>query len=259
MPSIYRQRITSPSSLGGDGLELSDGQHYDVTECIIDLSGWDLDDIDEAASTTMGSSSTFRRCVIRGAGKLFLAGRGDAPYVPIETGKRVEFYNCILEYGSRRFPEVQDGMQVLMHDCLIRNWGAPERFNYDPEHPDRNFGAWVHTANSRLDAVGCVFWQDRFWRPLKQMELDWCRHVGQAWNDEGIRGLLRPSTYLPGVCRGLLATDGGEANAWHCWRNHWWIALPWRHTTALMDKTEALERVRELEDMAARLDAELPR
>lgn len=251
MPSISHRRITSPSDIGGDGLELSDGQHWDISDCIIDLSGWSLGDIDECCGITRGSSATFRRCWIRGAGKLLLCGTGDAQDIPAETGQHVEFFDCILEDGGRRFPEVQDGMRVLLHDCLVRNWGSPDRFTV------RNFGAWAH-AGGRIDAVGCVFWQDMFWRPWGQFWRDLGNHIGQAWNDEGLRGLLRPSTYLPGVCRGLLATAGGEAYAWHCWRNHWWIALPWRHTTAMMDDAEALELVRELESMAERLDAELP-
>jgi|GEM_PF-4750232 len=131
----------------------------------------------------------------------FYIGREFAQDIPAETGQHVEFFDCLLEDGGRRFPEVQDGMECLLHDCLIRNWGAPDRFTV------RNFGAWAH-AGGKIDAVGCVFWQDEFWRPWKQFWADLIDHIGQAWNDEGIRGLLRPTTYLPGVCRGLLATDG---------------------------------------------------
>ena len=74
MPSIYRRRITSPSSLGGDG------QHWDVMECIIDLSGWSLGTIDEAAGITLGASATFTNCHIRGAGKLILCGGELTPW-----------------------------------------------------------------------------------------------------------------------------------------------------------------------------------
>ena len=62
--------------------------------------------------------------------------------------------------------------------------------------------AWAHTPGSRIDAVNCVFWQDAFWRPARQMWRDWTRHLGQAWADEGWRGLFRPGAWLPGVCRG---------------------------------------------------------
>lgn len=252
MPSIRLQRITAPAQIAGDGLGLADGQHWDVTDSIIDLSEWPVWALDEAAAVTWGSSATFTRCVIRGAGKLVLCGCGDADKVSVESGKRVKFVDCILEDFGRRGPEVQDGMRVYLRDCLIRNWGRPDRFTV------RNFGAWAHHGG-RIDAAGCVFWQDGFLRPWGQFWRDLAAHVGQAWDDEGLRGLLRPTTYLPGVCRGLLATAGGTAWAWHCWRNHWWIALPWRHTTAMMSEAEAMERVRGLEEMAARLDAELPR
>lgn len=264
MPKISRQRITRPGQLGAgytgdDGLGMYQPLSYEVEDCIIDLSAWPVDQLDEAAAVTWGASATFRRCVIRGAGKIVLCGSGNEEMIPAETGKKVEFFDCILEHGSRRFPEVHDGMQVVMHGCLIRNWGDPDRFNYNKEHPDRNFGAWAHTANSRIDAVGCVFWQDSFWRPLRQMVLDWARQIEQAWNDEGFRGLLRLSTWIPGVCKGLLATDGGEAYAWACWKNRWWIAMPWRHTTEMMSETEARMMVEELDQMAAALDAELPK
>jgi len=252
MPNISHKRITSPSELGGDGLHFADGLTYLVEDCIIDFSNCDLEDIDENIGVTWGSSATFKRCVIRGGGKLILCGCGDDDKVPIETGKRVSFYDCILEDFGRRGPEVQDGMLVDMHNCLIRNWGDPDRFT------TRNFGSWAHRGG-RIDAYGCIYWQDSFWRPIGQFLRDLANHIGEAWNTEGIRGLLRPSTYMPGVCKGLLATDGGEAYAWQCYRNHWWIALPWRHTTAMMDKTDAKCMVAYLNRMAAELDAELPK
>lgn len=252
MPVISRRRITSPSEIGGDGLGLSDGQHWIVEDSIIDLSGWKLGEIDECVGVTWGCSATFCRCHIKGAGKLFLCGCGDSGKVAIESGKRVELIDCILEDGGRRFPEVQDGMHVVMHGCLVKNWGAPDRFSV------RSFGAWAHKGG-KIDAYLCVFWQDSFWRPLKQMWADLVDHIGQAFNDEDWRALLRPSTYLPGVCRGLFATDGGEVYSWRCWKNRWWIMLPWRKTTAMMEKEDAMKMVAELEGMAARLDAELPR
>jgi len=252
MPSISHKRITSPSELGGDGIGLADGQQWEVSDCIIDFTDCDLEDIDECVGVTWGSSATFKRCVIRGGGKLVLCGCGADDKVPVETGKRVSFYDCILEDFGRRGPEVQDGMLVDMHNCLIRNWGDPDRFT------TRNFGSWAHRGG-RIDAYGCVYWQDSFLRPIGQFWADLIDHIGQAWNDEGVRGLLRLSTYIPGVCKGLLATDGGEAYAWQCWKNHWWICLPWRHTTAMMDKIDAKSMIAYLQRMAVELDAELPK
>jgi hypothetical protein len=255
---IKGRRITAsgqlgPDFTGDDGIGMyQDGKTYLVENCIVDFSDLSLDQQDEATAVTYGASATFRRCVLRGAGKLCLCGCGDDEKVPVETGKKVELYDCILEDFGRRGPEVQDGMQVIMHGCLIRNWGAADRFTV------RNFGSWAHKGG-RITAVNCVFWQDSFWRPLRQMWQDWTDHIGQAWNDEGWRGLLRPSTYLPGVCRGLFATNGGEAWAMKCWKNRWWIALPWRHTTKSMDKMDAKILMARLEKMAAELDAKLPK
>ena len=252
MPTISHRRITAPPEIKGDGLGLADGQDWLVEDSIVDLSDWELDEIDECVGVTWGSSATFRRCHIKGAGKLFLCGCGDESKVPVESGKRVELIDCLLEDGGRRFPEAQDGMEVVMHGCLIRNWGAADRFSV------RNFGAWAHKGG-KIDAFKCVFWQDSFWRPLRQMWADFVDHIGQAFNDEGWRALLRPSTYLPGVCRGLFATNGGDAHAWGCWKNKWWIYLPWQKTTAHMDKIDAIITIAQLEKMAEKLDAELPK
>ncbi len=249
---IERQRITKPGQLGigytpDDGLGLWLPREYVVRDCIIDLSALPLEELDEAAAVTWGASATFERCVIRGAGKLFLCGSGDPDKREIEQSRRVKLRECILEGFGRRGPEVQAGMRVMLEYCLIRNWGEPSRFDV------RSFAGWAHSGG-RIDAIGCVWWQDAFWRPLGLFWRDLVGHIGQAWNDEGWRGLLRPSIYLPGVCRGLLAGPGGEAYAWRCWRNHWWIALPWRHTTAMMPKDEALELVAGLEDIAESLE-----
>ena len=251
MPSISKRRITFPSC-ERDGLHFADGQTYFVEDCIIDFSGLSLDEQDEAAAITWGSSATFRRCVIKGAGKLILCGSGDKDKIDIETGKRVSFFDCVFEDFGRRGPEVQDGMCVDMHNCLIKNWGSSDRFSV------RNFASWAHNGG-RIDAYGSIYWQDSFWRPLRQFCADLWDHFWQAWNDEGLLGWLRPSTYIPGVCKALYATDGGEAHAWKCWKNRWWIMLPWRHATAPMNQRDALCMKRYLENMAAELDAELSR
>ena len=249
---IEGRRITAPLEIGGDGLSLCGGREFIVRDCIIDFSGCDIDKVDECVGVTWGSSAHFVRCVIRGAGKLVLCGCGDDDKVQLEKGKRVSFFDCLFEDFGRRGPEVQDGMRADLHNCVIRNWGCPSRYSV------RNFGAWAH-RKGRIDAYGCVFWQDSFWRPWKQFWGDLANHIGEAWNTEGVRGLLRPSTWMPGVCKGLLATDGGEAYAWSCYRNHWWIALPWGRTTQMMDAVDAKILIAQIERMAEELDARLPR
>ena len=87
-----------------------------------------------------GSSAVFRRCVIRGAGKLVLCGSGDTDKLNVERGKTVIFEDCILEDFGRRGPEAQSGMRVMLRGCLIRNWGAPDRFDV------RSFASWHITA-----------------------------------------------------------------------------------------------------------------
>lgn len=90
-------------------------------------------------------------------------------------------------------------------------------------------------------------------------DVDSCIIDLAAWPLEMIdeaAGILRPSTYIPGVCRALTATDGGTARARGCRSLKWWIA-PLPGNWARMDKGRALALVRQLEDMAETLDAAL--
>ena len=95
-----------------------------MEDSIIDLSACPLERLDEAAGITWGSRAIFRRCVIRGAGKLILCGSGDADKLAVERGKVVIFEDCILEDFGRRGPEVQSCMWIILRRCLIRNWGV---------------------------------------------------------------------------------------------------------------------------------------
>ena len=251
MIEIANKFITRPQQLGPrytekDGLGLFDGEEYFIHDCIIDMSN--ADDVDEAAAVTWGSSADFRRCVIRDTGKLFLCGSGDENKRRNEFDKTVSFSDCILEDFGRRGPEVQCGMQVSMRNCLIRNWGNPDYFDV------RNFGAWAHDDGT-IHAFECVFWQDKFSRPMKQAAQDIIAHIGQAVNDAGIIALLYPSTFLPGVCRALTATDGGEVSAVLCYKNHWWLKL--ENSECKMDEYEAKELIARLEEMRKFLEREL--
>lgn len=158
----------------------------------------------------------------------------------MERGKVVIFEDCILEDFGRRGPEVQSCMWIILRRCLIRNWGEPGRFDV------RAFAAWAHHGG-RIEAESCVFDQPRFWRGWRVMVRDWLAHIGQSWNDEGLRGLLRPAAWLPGVCRGLIATAGGHVRAEDCRATRWWIRLEERHGD--MSQEDAAEMVRRLEAM----------
>ena len=253
MIEITNKRITRVDQLGpaytpNDGLGIYDGHEYLVHDCIIDLSGVDV--VDEVAAVTWGSSATFKRCWIRGGCKLFLCGSGDEDKRSVEDGKTVAFTDCILEDFGRRGPEVQAGMSVTMHDCLIRNWGDPDFFDV------RSFAGWAHD-DGQLDLYSCVLWQDKFARPLGQFFTDLANHIGQAIVDDGLIAIFFPSSYLPGVCRGLMASDGGSVSAQHCYSNHWWIRI--QCLDGKMDSDEAKELIERLEYMAELLDRELPK
>ena len=253
MIEIANKRITRVDQLGpaytaNDGIGIFDGHEYLVHDCIIDLSGVDAGD--EVVAVTWGSSAIFRRCVIRGGGKLCLCGSGDNDKRNVEDGKTVTFTDCIFENFGRRGPEVQSGMSVTMHNCLIRNWGDPDFFSV------RNFAAWAHDEGE-LRVERCVFWQESFLRPIGQFFKDIANHIGEAVNDSGLIALLYPSTYIPGVCRGLMESDGGSVSAEKCYKNHWWIRL--QNAKNGMSKDEAQELIATLESMANALDRDLPR
>ena len=245
MTEVRRRRITAPDA-GGHGLDMSDGQSWLVEDCIIDLSACPLEALDEAVGVTWGSRAIFRRCVIRGAGKLLLCGSGDADKLAVERGKTVIFEDCILEDFGRRGPEVQSWMWIVLLRCLIRNWGEAGRFDM------RAFAAWAHHGGG-IDAYDCVFDQPSFWRGWRLMARDWLAHLGQVWNDEGLRGLLRPANWLPGVCRGLTATAGGYVRAEKCHATRWWIRLE-GHCGPRMSRGDAQSLVARLEEMAEGLE-----
>lgn len=242
---IKDRHITSPGDQN-DGLCLWDGNEHTVENCLIDLSDCDLSDIDEAVSVTYGSSAVFRNCVIRGAGKLALCGCGDESIAPREFGKTVTFNHCILENFGRRGPEVQDGMRVYLVDCLIRNWGDPDRFTV------RSFGAWAHGYQSMILANHCVFQQDNGKRG-KHWFKDLIGHIGQAWNDRKLAGLFSKDVWRPGNCRALVASDGGLVVATRCFSSPDWVVLEERRDDISSD--EAKKLVQELEEMRRKLYA----
>lgn len=236
MREVREQRITAPDA-GGHGLDMSDGQSWLVEDSIIDLSACPLERLDEAVGVTWGSRALFRRCVIRGAGKLLLCGSGDADKLAVERGKTVIFEDCILEDFGRRGPEVQSCMRVILRRCLIRNWGEPGRFDV------RAFAAWAHDGAS-IRAEDCVFWQDRFLQAgLRGLVADLANWIGWCWQRRDWHPL---HWFLPGVCRGLTASQGGKVSARRCYANHWWIRLQ-GHQGARMEKREALALMARLE------------
>ena len=196
--SLAGQTITAPDA-GGHGLDMSHGQDWLVEDCLIDLSACPLDQLDEAVGVVWGSSAVFRRCVIRGAGKLVLCGSGDAAKIAVEHGQTVTFEDCVLEDFGRRGPEAQSGMRVILQDCLIRNWGAPDRFDV------RSFGAWAHHGGS-IEAVGCVFDQSCLWRGRP------VRCIGHAWHQaRKAAGITRRIT--PYSLRHAMPTEALEHGA----------------------------------------------
>ena len=138
---------------------------------------------------------------------------------------------------SHRAPEAQDGVRVIMRRCVIRNWGIGSRFTV------RSFGAWAHDGAS-IRAEDCVFWQDGFWQSgLRGFVVDLANWIGWCFNRRDWNPL---HWLLPGVCRGLTASQKGKVSASRCWTNRWWIRLQ-GHRGPRMSKREALALMAELE------------
>lgn len=220
---VVKKTINTFTSTGSDNTGNNDGMHIEnntlIEDSVIDMT--DQPQTDEALSVVRNGNAVIKNTIIRGTNKLILIGSGD------NNGKGVvEFENCIFENGCRRFPEVQDGYIVVCTKCTIRNWALKKFFETMPKQ-NRAFGAWVHGKGSKLIMIDCHFEQDSFFQlgGLWNMLKDLGNQIGTAVNDEGIRGLFRISTWIPGVCRGAYATDKGSLELYSCTKNHWWIRL----------------------------------
>lgn len=245
---LHHKYITEPAQLQGDGIGLCDGQHWTVHHCIVDFSACQLDEIDEAVGVTWGSSAHFYNCVFRGAGKLVLLGCGDKDKVPVEQGKSVTFEHCLFENFGRRGPEVQDGMTAVLTNCVIRDWGVPERFT------ERAFGAWAHHGG-RIIAQNCVFLQDvnpGLWLWLR----DHIGHLGQAINDRGVLGIFSHDAWTSGYRRALTADWSGHVEARHCYADDDLI-VEGAGTYKPMDGGDATELIVDIDIMASNLEKEL--
>lgn len=211
---IANRYIRKPESIGQDGLGLSRDEYYYVHDCIIDLSDCPLNAIDEAIGITCGAHGLIENCLIRGAGKLILCGCGDdpneVPEAAREIGKRVVIKNCVLEDFGRRGPEVQGGMEVVLSQCVIRNWGMSNRFT------ERAFGAWAHNGGS-LIIQHCVFHNSHIWPGLKLWLLDHIGHFGQAWNERGFKAIFSRDAWLSGYRRAATKGPKGRIDCVQCY------------------------------------------
>ena len=214
MADIRNLTITQPDACG-DGLVLNSG-HWTVSNCVVDFSACPLEGLDECLSTVNHAEASVTESVFQGSSKGVLLGNGDYP--DTDPGAQVSMEYCTMQDCGRRMPEAQDGVEVTLRNCTIRNWGIKDRFDV------RCFGAWAHHGAS-ITAIECRFEQRSFWQTgFLNFFRDIANHIGQAVNDRGVFGLTWKD-FIPGVCRGLIATDGGSVKAVGCTKNHWWIYL----------------------------------
>lgn len=223
LPSPPAPTVTDTGA-GGDGIHVENGLWRVCSEWA-DFSSHSVDEVDECFSPVRGASAAVQDCVFEGAEKVCLVGCGDAEWREAEQGNWVVFKDCTFRRGSRRMPEVQSGMSVLLLNCVVEDWCLPSRQPTDPKKA-RGFGAWAHDGGT-IVAVDCEFRQTLpFWRGgWRFMLSDLLGHLGNAWNESGILGILNPASWLPGPCRGLTASDGGSVRAVRCRKNRWWIRI----------------------------------
>lgn len=197
-----------------------------IEDCVIDFRGLSLDEQDEAISGVNGAKVIIRRCLIIGAKKALLAGNGDYPLTDLVEGRWLIEDSILWECG-RRCPEAQDGVRVIMKRCWIHNFG--KRFD------ERAFGAWSHLG-AEIYAEDCLFTQSNgiFGLGVITTIKDIISHIGQSVNMYGLRALFKGRTYLPGICRGLTADEGGKVIGNNCYKNRSWIVLD--NTTYMSDE-----------------------
>ena len=186
----------------------------------------------------------------RQAGQTITAPDAGGHGLDMSNGQDWLVEDCLIDLSACPLDQLDEAVRVMLRGCLIRNWGAPDRFDV------RSFGAWAHRGG-RIEAESCVFDQPCFWRGWHIMVRDWLAHIGQSWNDEGLRGLLRPANWLPGVCRGLVATAGGQVRAANCHATRWWIRLE-GHSGPRMGRKEAFAVVERRERLRAELTGRFP-
>lgn len=188
-----------------------------ISDRVFDFRDYPAEKQDEVISGVDGAIVRLQRCVILGGIKAVLAGNGDHPGNDMRVG-HWEIDDCVIVGAGRRCPEVQDCVDLTLRRCWIHNWGR----SFDV----RSFGGWAHRGG-RLVAEECLFTQSGgiLSLGLRTTLADIFSHIGQAWNDDGVYGLLRWQNYLPGVCRGLTASTGGLALATRCYRNRRWIRI----------------------------------
>ncbi len=207
-----------PAKPGEDGLTVyGHNQPTVVSQRVFDFRGCRPADQDEVLSGVDGAEVHLSGVVILGGIKAILAGNGDHPGSDVHYARWL-LEDCVIIGAGRRCPEAQDGTTVIMRRCWIHNWGRA----FDV----RAFGAWAHRG-ARIIAEDCLFTQSGglFGLGLSNTVMDVANHIGQAVNDNGLAALLRPRTYLPGVCRGLTADTGGLVLATRCYRNRPWIRI----------------------------------
>jgi|GEM_PF-668667 len=240
---IFENKIFTLNESAGDDAITAFGSTFPdlgkdktiIKNCIIDLSKVPLNKQDEAISGVCGAVVEVYNTLIVGSIKAVLAGNSDYPIQDIKHGGW-KFDKCVFLGCGRRCPEAQDGVLVHITNSWIHDWCNNDFFD------TRGFGGYAH-RRATIIAENCIFTQPKFFKlSLKNQILDFANHFGQAWNDNP--SYLR-DYFLPGVCRGLTASNGGYASAINYYKNKWWICID--NAEYELSWGQALEIIRDIQ------------
>lgn len=236
---IKNQVYTKPHYSNGDILRCygHEAETHVIENCVFELSTTPPAKQDEMLSCINGADVTIRNCVFFGGIKAILAGNGDHPVNDMKHG-RLTMENCFIGWSGRRCPEVKHGVQAIMRNCWIHDWGTC----FDT----RAFGAWACDGGI-IVAENCLFTRSEF-NNLSILDSlkDRLNHVGFAVNRNGIGEIFKLRNYRSGLYRGLTAWSNGIVFASKCYRNSRDIIV--ENCNEFISAAEAVQIVQQIQD-----------
>lgn len=173
-----------------------------IKNCIIDLREVPYNEQSAAISGICGSVVIVEDTIIIGAKTAITCGAGMYKYQDRRSTwglNNVAFIDC-----NNGCPEVQNGVQMFMNNCLIENWGK--------NFCDLSFGA-RSVSGAYLEAINCLFIQNHT-PGLKNFFKDLYNHARLANSN-------KPSKLMdyitPGFKRAATSTPTGRMILTNCY------------------------------------------
>lgn len=158
------------------------------------------------------SSAFISNSIFKNADNLIYCSQTLKPEV-----KTITFINCTFENFSFCALNALGSAKIVMNNCVFKNWGHSTGYN------SKGF-AIKASAGASIELVECTFIQDKFWKSWKVFWSD-CKNTFHEIFDNPFSFMFKRSTWLPSVCRGLIAGNKGYTIAVNCKKNKWWIYI----------------------------------